>query len=106
MDLDSLYGVLSSTGIPTTFGRAPVEEHPTMPYLLYYQEGSRNFAADGIVYFSAKQITIDLYTATKSEAAHDAIGAALTGAEIFYEEPSETYIEGQKCYLTTFQIEV
>ena len=83
----------------------PEDEAPALPFICYWQTGTDNMEADGIVYHKVKQISIELYSKLKDTASEEAIEKALTDAEITYEATCE-YIDTENCFKTTYEIEV
>lgn len=83
----------------------PQSPPPPLPFICYWQTGTDNMEADGIVYHKVKQISIELYSKYKDTASEEAIEKALTDAEITYEATCE-YIDSEKCFMTTYEIEV
>ena len=81
------------------------EKAPPLPYICYLETQSDNFAADGMVYFSAKEVNIELYTQKKDRATERLVEAALESAGIFWES-DETYLSEEKMYMKTYEIEV
>lgn len=88
-----------------TYYAWPVGEAPSLPFLCYLETGADNFGADNKVYYSAKQIDIELYTQNKSSADEALVESALTNAEIYWTK-SEEYIDDEKCWMITYEIEV
>ena len=83
----------------------PVGEVPELPFLCYLETGADNFGADNKVYYSARSVDVELYTQNKSSSSEALVEAALTGAEIFWKK-SEEYIDDEKCWMITYEIEV
>ena len=105
MTLEEVYTVLAGTGIPIVYRAWPEGEAPDLPFICYMQDGDNNFAADGIVYFSAMRMTAELYTADKDPVSETAVDTALSAAGIFYVK-EETYIDSEKCYQIIYEFEV
>lgn len=83
----------------------PVGEAPALPWIVFYEDGSNNFAADGIVYTPITDVTIQLYSKLKDPTSEAAIEAALTAAGVFYDK-SEAYLDDEHCFVETYEIEV
>lgn len=101
MSMEELKAVLDSVGIPVAYRAFRKPQKP--PYICYLEVNSKNFAADGIVYFAARQMQIELYTANRDQELEDRVEAALSS---FYWGKSENYIDSEKCYQITYEIEV
>lgn len=78
---------------------------PPLPFIVYFEEGINPMSADGINYYNAKQITIELYAQNKDLTSEAAVEAALTAAGIFYSKIEE-YLEDEKVFETIYEIEV
>lgn len=106
MTLQEIDAVLRGTGIPTAYLGWPDDdpEAPSAPFICYAQTGANNFAADGVVYFSARRIEAALYTKTQNEAAHGTLEAALREAGIFWTK-TQAYIFAQKIFETVYTME-
>lgn len=83
----------------------PEGEAPALPFICYYQEGTDNFPADGIVFNEIKRIAVELYTLRKDPTTEGRVEAALTTAGFFWEK-TETFVEDEKCYLIIYTFEV
>lgn len=107
ISLTDIDQILRSTGLPVAYLGWPDDDPdaPDAPYIAYAEVGSNNFAADGIVYFSARRIEAVLYTQLHNEAAHAAVETALETAGIFWGK-SQSYIQDQKLYETIYTMEV
>ena len=82
-------------------------ESPEPPFVVYLLPESRNFAADGIVYFKISEVHIELYTDKKEPAREQTVEAVLDAHGIFWQK-SEVWIESERLYdvLYTFDMEV
>ena len=103
MTLQEFEKILKTSGIPVTYRDWAENNAPNLPYLCYYDSGSNNFAADGVVYFSVSRITVELYTKLKDVAAESKVEQALSS---FYWEKTEEYIDSEKCYQIMYEMEV
>lgn len=103
MTIKDFVKILDSTGLPVAERCFPEGNAPVLPFICYLTEGSNNFGADGVVYFSAKKISVELYTKRKDESIEAVVEEALSS---FYWEKSEEYIDGEDCHLTTYELEV
>lgn len=103
MTLQEIKDLLESTGLPVAYSHFPVGNAPPLPFICYLEAGSNNFAADGAVYSSSKDLNIELYTKLKSPELEDKVETALSS--IFWEK-SETYLDTEKCFQVLYEIEV
>ena len=105
--MDKLLEILAEISIPFAYDHFAEGESPEPPFICYLLPGSDNFAADGVAYFKANQVHIELYTDKKDLSAEQAVEAVLDQHGIFYER-TETWIESEKLYevLYYFELEV
>ncbi|MDP3059048.1 MAG: hypothetical protein Q8N36_06285 [bacterium] len=99
-----LYEILCATGLPVAysqFGSTP----PTLPYIVYFAEGSDNFAADNVVYLPRTNYQVELYSSRKDTTVEALVEAALTANEIFYEK-QETWIASEKLYQVVYEMQI
>lgn len=105
MTLAELKAILDSTELPVAYNAWQVGAAPALPFIVYRQMGSNNFAADNIVYSGTKEIDVELYTKEKSPDTEAAVEDVLNGASIYWEK-TETYLDDEKCFEVTYEIEV
>ena len=101
MDLEQVYARLKSTGLPVAYRAFRSLQEP--PFIVYLTDGDNNFSADGRVYFSARQIRVELYTREKDLSAEEAVEAAFS--DIFYTK-SQVFIDSEGVYETIYEMEV
>lgn len=88
-----------------TYYQWPEGVVPSLPFICYWQPGTDNFAADGVVFFSAPIIRVELYSRLRAQDKESLIENALTAAGLFYEKEVE-YLDSEQCYMTTYTMEV
>ena len=103
MTLTEVRDMLAETGISFTYHHW--ENPPGLPYGVYLDPYSNNFAADDIVYLPVTHVQIELYADEKDPEAEASIESALTAHGIYYEKEC-TYIPDQRLYETIYEIEV
>lgn len=96
--------MIKSIGYPVAYHHFAEGQEPSKPYIVYLYPGSNNFSADGIVYQSANQIDIELYTENKNLAAEKAVEAVLKEHGFFYEK-TESYLETEKMFEVLYEME-
>lgn len=104
MTLEELKAVLDKTKLQVSYSSVPIEE-AVKPYIVYWQTGVRNFAADGIAYYSRKTVTISLYTDQRDRTSEGLIEAELAKAHIYWTKTND-FLEDQKVFETIYTIEV
>lgn len=103
MTLEQLNTLLTGTGIPVSFSSVPLDQDSARPYICFFQDADRNFAADGVVYYSRKVMVVRLYTDTRDLTSEGKVETALS--EMYYSK-SIDYIDAEKIYEITYTIEV
>ncbi|MBR2311130.1 MAG: hypothetical protein IKA47_11475 [Oscillospiraceae bacterium] len=103
MNLEELKCKLESTGLPVAYREWPEGESPGLPFIAYLCKDTNNLYADGEVYFTSDNVLVELYTETKSPEKENLVQTALKG---YHWKKSETYISTERCYMTTYEIEV
>lgn len=103
MTLAGLSIILKSTGLPVTYRAWPEREAPPLPFICYLCTGDGPLFADGGVYHSSTGVRVELYTQFKDPETETKVEAALGG---FHWKKDETYINTERCYMITYEIEV
>ena len=101
MELVEIETLLRQTGFPVAYSHFK-DAHPA-PFIVYSITGSDNFTADNKVYFLVDSIRIELYTDEKDPAAEKKVEAALSS---LCWDKAEIYIDAEKLYQITYEIEV
>lgn len=103
MSISELKTLLDGTGLPVSFSYVPLDIDTRRPYICFFQDADRNFAADGIVYYARKVFTIRLYTDTRDETSEGLVENALAG---LYYDKEISFLDGEKIYEIQYQLEV
>lgn len=105
--MDKLLCILKELGIPFAYDHFAEGESPVPPFICYLLPGNHNFAADGIAYYKATEVRVELYTDAKSPALERQVEDVLDSHGIFYLK-TEVWIESEKLYevLYSFELEV
>lgn len=103
MTLEELKTLLESTGLPVAYRAFPVGQAPDLPFICYLVEYSNNFDADNRVYYPINHITIELYTEFKSPESEALVETALQ--DVCWEK-TEDYLDDERCYEISYEIEV
>ena len=99
-----LYEILCRTGLSVVYRAWQEGSAPALPWMVYYDGSSRNFAADGKVYIRRQKYIIELYTEQKDPDTERLVEAALDGVGIFWNK-DETYVESERMFKITYEIE-
>ena len=105
--MEELLQMLDEMGLPFAYHHFAEGESPEPPFVCYLLPGSKNFGADGKVYYKINEVHIELYTDWKDLAVEQGVEAVLDEHGVFYNK-SEVWIESEKLYevLYTFEWEV
>lgn len=103
MTLEALKTLLDGTLIPVSYSSVPLEEATKRPYICFAQDSVNNFPADGIAYYTRKVVSVRLYTDTRDETSEGKVETALKD---MYWSKSIEYLDDQKIYEITYEIEV
>ena len=101
--IEDIPKLLESTGLPVAYHSFAEGDAPELPYICYLFPGTNNFAADGQVYVKIDMVRIELYTAYKDIEIEKKLENALSS--LFWEK-SEEYLDGEKCFMITYELEV
>lgn len=81
------------------------KEKPPVPFAVFYEEETENFAADGIVYMRFVAITIELYTREKRPELEQKIEMMLDENKVFWDR-LESYIDSEKLLMVSYSFTV
>ncbi len=102
MTLVEIKSILESSGLPVTYYAWPEKEAPPLPYICY-RVSYKNMAADGKVYHQVKHIVAELYTRNKDELCEKKMEDVIKD---YFWTKDEDYIESEKCFMITYEVEV
>lgn len=103
MTLSEMRTLLLGTGMPVSYSSIPLDRNTVRPYICFFQDADRNFAADGIVYYARKVFTVRLYTDTRDEVSEGLVENSLTG---LYWTKEISFLDDEKLYEIQYSIEV
>lgn len=103
MTLQEFRNILDTTGIPVAYRQFSETDVPDLPILVYMEAYSNNFSADGTVYHKTSHVQVDLYTKNKDIESEDRVENALSS---FFWEKEEEYLDDERCYRITYEMEV
>ena len=105
MTHEEVLEMMESIGLPYAYDHFAEGESPDPPFVVFLYPSADNFAADGIVYYAANALHIELYTDKKDPDSEALVEAALTEAELFFNK-SEVWIESERLYELLYETEV
>ena len=103
MTLEEIKDRLETTRLPVAYRAFPVGKAPPLPFLCYLFSYTNNFDADDRVYQVINRVTIELYTEAKDPETEALVETALDG---LCWEKSEEFLDDERCYEITYEIEV
>ena len=104
MTIKEAYEGLKGLGYPVAYRAFREGEVPDPPYIVYYEQGTDNFSADGIPYMIITDLDIELYTRKKDPEAEQKIAEWLTKNGMYWEK-QEYYIESAELTQVIFETE-
>lgn len=104
MTLKEICKGLEGLGYPVAYRAFAEGEVPDPPYIVYYEQGTDNFSADGIPYDIITDLDIELYTKKKDSEAEQKIIDWLTENGMYWEK-EEYYIESTELLQVIFETE-
>lgn len=103
MTYQELQQLLETSGVKFAFHHW--ERPPKMPYGVYFDDYTENFAADDIAYVVVRHFYIELYTRQRNPALESRLEDVLTGAG-FYWDKDCSYIDSERFFQIYYEIEV
>ena len=105
MTHEEILEMMESIGLPYAYDHFAEGESPDPPFVVFLYPSADNFAADGIVYFAANVLHIELYTDKKDPDSEELVETALTENGLFFNK-SEVWIESERLYEVLYETEV
>ena len=102
-------GQKPATYIPVAYYQFPADDPnnppPPPPFICYYYTGDNDVKADDANYQKIRQLSVELYCDNKNFTLESAVESALTSNGFVYRKYEE-YIDDEKMYMTTYEMEV
>lgn len=105
MTYDEINEMMQEIGLPYAYHHFSEGESPNPPFTIFLSPGENTFGADNLMYFSFKQLNIELYTDRKSPEAKERVEEVILQHDLYYTK-SETWIEPEKLYEVLYTLEV
>ena len=105
MTHEEVLEMMEGIGLPYAYDHFAEGESPDPPFVVFLYPSADNFAADGIVYYAANVLHIELYTDKKDPDSEALVETALTENELFFNK-SEVWIESERLYEVLYETEV
>lgn len=105
MTYEEISEMMQEIGLPYAYHHFAEGESPNPPFTLFLSPGENTFGADNLMYFSFKELHIELYTDEKSPETEKRVEEVLLQHNLYYTK-TETWIESEKLYEVLYQMEV
>lgn len=105
MTKERLEEMLTETGIPFAYHHFTEENAVDPPFIVYLNDESSNFYADGIVYAVIDGVNIELYIDEKDHDLEKRIENIFANYNVAWEK-EEVYIETEQMYEVLYRMEV
>lgn len=96
---------LLTTGLGIPFVFHHWDKPPAMPYGVYFDDSTNNFAADDRVYLVIRHFIIELYVRQRDPVLEARAEELLDGAGLYWDKDT-TYIDSERFYQISYEIEV
>lgn len=98
--IEKIVEAVETLGVPIRY-RLFKSKPEKIPFAVYYEDESDNFAADNVVYDRRIAYVLELYANKKDREVEAGIEKAFEEAEIYWEK-EESYIESEKLLMTAY----
>lgn len=105
MTYEEINEMMMEVGLPFAYHHFAEGESPNPPFLLFLSPGESTFGADNLMYYSFKNINVELYTDMKTPEIEKRVEEVLLQHNIYYTK-TETWIESEKLYEVLYEMEV
>lgn len=105
MTKERIEEMLAETGISFAYHHFTEENAVDPPFIVYLNDESSNFYADGIVYVVIGNVNIELYTDEKDYELEEKIENIFAKYNVAWEK-EEIYIETEQMYEILYRMEV
>lgn len=105
MTYEEINEMMMEVGLPFAYHHFAEGESPNPPFLLFLSPGESTFGADNLMYYSFKNINVELYTDVKDPETERRVEEVLLQHHIYYTK-TETWIESEKLYEVLYEMEV
>lgn len=105
MTFQEIDAMISGIGLDYAYYQWPINEAPSLPYVLFYYPERKDFSADCINYQHITALNIELYTNNKDFEKEALVESVLESNGIYYTK-EEQYIAEEKMYEVLYTMEV
>jgi hypothetical protein len=104
MTLAEFKQMLEQTELPVAYYEFK-DKAPKLPFIVYLETNTNNFASDGVVYHEIKRLAVELYCANRDLTLEQKLEAIFKQNGIFWEKEFE-FLEDEKCYEIIYEMEI
>lgn len=97
--------LIESLGYPFAYFQFTEDTAQPPPFICFFYSSDDSVHADDLNYAKIEQLNIEFYSAIKDFEAEEAIESALSANGFSYYK-EQTYIETEKIYMTSYEMEV
>lgn len=101
MTLEEFREQLDTAGFPVAYRVFPKDEPHDPPFICYFDYEENTMPADGITYYKAPMIQVELYTLKRS---HDAEKTVETALASFYFTKEAGWLDDEQMYMVVYQL--
>lgn len=105
MTYQEINTMVSSIGLPYAYYQFPINEAPSLPYILFYYPKRNDFIADSMNYQHITTLNIEFYSNNK-DFANEAIIENILETNCLVYTKEEQYIADEKMYEVLYTMEV
>lgn len=105
MTYDEIAAMVESIGLPYAYYEFPDDTEQEPPFVCFLFPESDNVFADNSNYVDVRSLVIELYTSEKDFDRERTIEDVLKANNLTYQR-SEAYIDGEKMFQITYEMEV
>lgn len=105
MTYEQIAEMMAEIGLPYSYHHFAEGESPKTPFIIFYSPGENTFAADNRMYYSFKQLVVELYVDKKSPDIEREVEGVFNRHHIYYTK-SEVWITSEQLYEIHYEMEV
>lgn len=105
MTYQDIANIVAEIGLSYAYYQFPVNEAPSLPYVVYFYPNRDDFVADNSNYGRVESCVIELYTETKDLEQERAVETVLDKYHLVYDK-NESFINKENMYESYYEFEV
>jgi hypothetical protein len=105
MTFEQINDMVGEIGLPYAYYQFAENEAPKLPYVIFYVPKTDNFGADNEMYYSIKNLDIELYTEQKSPFIEEMVEEVLKAHHIFFNK-TESYLDSEEMFEVLYEMQV